>query len=69
MKQVGNLAVVCAKRPDMLLQIYGGNATVHIGLGSSRAVLTAKWDDDATINSIIHAINLGKFAEKKEARM
>lgn len=69
MKQVGNLAVVCAKRPDLLLQISDGNVTVHIGHGSSRAVLTATWDDDIKINNIIHALNFGVFAEKKEACM
>ena len=68
MKQVGNLAVVCAKRPDLLLQIYDGNVTVDIGLGPSRAVMAAKWDDDIKIKNIIHAINFGRFAENREAR-
>ena len=26
MKQIGNLAIVCAQRPDVLMQIYGGAA-------------------------------------------
>ena len=47
MKQVGNLAVACAMRPDLLMQIYVGDVTVYIGHGPSRAVITAKWDDDA----------------------
>ena len=67
MKQVGNLAVACALRPDLLMQIYGGDVTVYIGHGPSRAVITAKWDDDAKINIIIHEINFGKFEKKKEA--
>ena len=29
MKQLGNLATVCAGRPDMLLQIYDGYACVY----------------------------------------
>ena len=51
MKQLGNLAVVCAQRPDVLMQIYGSEVSVHTGEGPERAVLTAKWDDDETIQS------------------
>ena len=53
MKQLGNLAVVCAQRPDVLMQIYGSKVSVHTGEGPERVVLTAKWDDDETIQSII----------------
>ena len=31
MKQLGNLAVVCAQRPDVLMQIYGSEVSVHTG--------------------------------------
>lgn len=53
MKQLGNLAVVCAQRPDVLMQIYGSEVSVHVGEGPERAVLSTKWDDDKTIQSII----------------
>lgn len=33
MKQLGNLAVVCAQRPDVLMQIYGSEVSVHTGEG------------------------------------
>ena len=33
MKQLGNLAVVCAQRPDVLMQIYGSEVSVHVGEG------------------------------------
>lgn len=39
MKQLGNLAVVCAQRPDVLMQIYGSEVSVHVGEGPERAVL------------------------------
>ena len=42
MKQLGNLAVVCAQRPDVLMQIYGSEVRVHTGEGPERVVLTAK---------------------------
>lgn len=31
MKQIGNLAIVCAQRPDVLMQIYGGTVSIHAG--------------------------------------
>ena len=62
MKQLGNLAVVCAQRPDVLMQIYGSEVSVHTGEGPERAVLTAKWDDDETIQSIIRELNFGRYA-------
>ena len=67
MEQVGNLAVVCAIRPDQLLRISGGYVAVHIDHGSSRAIKTARCDDDAKINGIIHEINFGILAKKEEA--
>ena len=30
--------------------------------GAERAVLTAKWDDDETIQSIIRELNFGRYA-------
>ena len=33
MKQLGNLAMVCAQRPEVLMQIYDGEVSVHVGSG------------------------------------
>ena len=60
MKQLGNLAIVCAKRRDVLMQILNGNAMVFIGSGPERAMLSTKWDDDDEIDRIIHALNYGE---------
>ena len=46
MKQLGNLSIVCAKRPDVLMQVYGGRVSVHVGEGPERARMDAAWDDD-----------------------
>ena len=35
MKQIGNLAIVCAQRPDVLMQIYGGTVSIHAAKGRS----------------------------------
>lgn len=65
MKQLGNLAIICAKRPDILLQIYDGYACVHVGEGPKRASVYAKWDDDNAIRGIVHELNYGRYAEKE----
>lgn len=66
MKQLGNLAVVCAQRPDVLMQIYGSEVSVHVGEGPERAVLSTKWDDDETIQSIIRELNFGRYASDSQ---
>ncbi len=67
MKQLGNLAIVCAKRPEVLLQIYNGQATVHVGQGPDRTSMCAAWDDDEQIGRIIHELNFGKYSGIKAA--
>ena len=53
MKQIGNLAIVCAQRPDVLMQIYGGTVSIHVGEGPERATLSTAWEDDDTIQDMI----------------
>ncbi len=60
MKQLGNLAIVCARRKDTLLQMLNGNVAIHLGDGPNRAVLSAEWDYDEKISDIIHELNFGK---------
>lgn len=67
MKQLGNLAMVCAQRPEVLLQLHNGQATVHAGAGPDRAVLAAAWDNDVEISNIIHELNFGRYAPKNSA--
>jgi hypothetical protein len=64
MKQLGNLALICAKRKDVSLQIYDGAATVYTGCGPERASAAARCDDDERISEIIRELNFGKFAGK-----
>ena len=68
MKQLGNLAVVCAQRTAVLMQIYGSEVSVHVGEGPERAVLSTKWDDDKTIQSIIRELNFGRYASDSQQR-
>ena len=39
MKELGNLAIICARRSDVLLQVQDGIVTVHVGAGHERAAL------------------------------
>ena len=65
-KKLGNFAVVCAQRPDVLMQRYGSEVSVHTGEGPERAVLFTKWDDDETLQSIIRELNFGRYAPDRE---
>lgn len=65
MKQLGNLAIVCARRGDVSLQVYDHMAAVHVGCGPQRAVMTAKWDDDEAVSRIIHELNFGAYAAER----
>ena len=68
MKQLGNLAVVCAAKKDVLLQIHNGVVSVHYGEGPTRETATARWDDDEAVRAIVHELNFGKGAEKRKER-
>ena len=68
MKQLGNLAVVCAAKGDVLLQIHNGIVSVHYGEGPTRETATAKWNDDEAIRAIVHDLNFGKGVEQRKER-
>jgi hypothetical protein len=65
MKQLGNLAIVCAQRTDVLLQILNGKATVFVGRGPGRTSTTMSWDDDNKISETVQKLNFGEYSEKK----
>jgi hypothetical protein len=60
MKQLGNLALVCAQRQSTLLQIQNGTVSVFVGEGPDRDVLSTRWDNDAEISRMIYELNFGK---------
>ena len=68
MKQLGNLAVVCATKKDVLLQIHNGVVSVHYGAGPTRETATVKWDDDVVIRKIVKKLNFGDSAEHRKER-
>ena len=66
MKQLGNLAIVCAKRTGVLLQILDGTAILYVGSGSKRQSFMVNWDDDEQISKLIHELNYGKLSEQED---
>ena len=61
MKQLGNLAIVCANRPEVLMQLHDKQVCVHVGAGPDRTVLRTVWDNDEGIDQIIYELNFGKY--------
>lgn len=66
MKQLGNLAIICAQRKSVQLQVRNGMASVLVDTGTDRAVLSAHWDNDAEIKQIIYELNFGKYRENEK---
>lgn len=65
MKQLGNMAIVCAQRPEILMMVANGAVTVCVGSGPERNALTAKCNDDAEISRIITNLNFGEYAPNR----
>ena len=55
MKQLGNLAVICAQRPELLMQLRGGLVLVQ---AKNRAAMEAAWNDDALITPAFTAASM-----------
>ena len=49
MKQIGNLAIVCARRKDVTLRIEQGRVKVLLSGTNAPAAISADWEDDETI--------------------
>lgn len=63
MKELGNLAIICAKRNDLELSIKEGR--VFVRLENSPTMMSAEWDNDEKISNIIHELNFGTYPKKK----
>ena len=62
MKQLGNLAVICAQRPELLMQLRDGLVLVQ---ARNRAAMEAAWNDDTRIEKMIYELNLGAFSKER----
>ena len=61
MKQLGNLAIICAQRPE-LLQLRGGLVSVQV---KNSAAMEAAWNDDVRIERTIYELNFGTFSRER----
>jgi len=68
MKQLGNLAIVCAARPNVLFQLLDGQVTVFVGQGPCKASMSSHWADDTKISEMIRELNFGRFTEENLRR-
>lgn len=59
------LVSVCAKREDILLQIYDGFVVIYVGEGPHREFMTAKCSDEIKCKELLHEIKEGKFSKGK----
>ena len=68
MKKMSNffeLVSVCAKREDILLQIYDGYVVIYVGEGPNRAYMTAMCGDEEKCKNLLHDIKEGKYSKGK----
>lgn len=65
MKQLGNLAIVCARRSDIVMTTQDG--TVFVRSRVTGETMSAPWDSDNKIERIIREVNFGSFGEKRSA--
>ena len=66
MKQIGTLAIVCARRKDVTLRIEQGRVMILLDGTYAPMALSADWDDGDTILSIIHELNFGRCTPKSQ---
>lgn len=64
MKQLGNLAIVCAKRADVSLQISEGQVFVRYDTISPQP-WSAPWNDDNAILAMIRKLNFGDSTKER----
>lgn len=57
MKQLGNLAIVVAEHPEVMMQVYDEDVCVHLRTGTERKTLSCNIWDDEYINKIIAFLN------------
>ncbi len=57
---LANLAIVAAKHPDCMMQIYNNSITVFVGKGRDRKNISCGIYDNEYIEKIIAFLNFGK---------
>lgn len=63
MKQLGNLAIVCAQRRSVQFVVESGEVRVTMPRFPGSPSYYLRWDDDKKIEEVIHELNFGKYKE------
>lgn len=63
MKQIGNLAIVCAQRRSVQFAMENGEARVTIRSFPGCSSYYFRWNDEKKIAEVIHELNFGKYKE------
>ena len=64
MLQFGNLAMVCANRPDVALVISNGMTILYVGDGPGRKKICIDWQNNDIVSSFIHELNHGSLQKE-----
>ena len=59
------LVSACAKREDILLQIFDGCISVYVGSGPERVTMAAGCGNEEKCREILHEITEGKYSAGK----
>ncbi len=69
MKQLAKLTEVCAKRSDILMQVYEGMVSVYVEAGPERTYMLASWNDDKKLGKIIFELEKGRYAKTNKNKL
>ena len=66
MLQLGNLAIICAERTDILLSINKGTVTVLVDscAGGPLQLFNVDWRDNEEIGKLIYELNHGSLRKE-----
>jgi hypothetical protein len=64
-KELGNLAVICAGRKDVMLMLYEGAALLFIGKPPDCKAFRADCSNEKKIEGLIHELNFGTLSERR----
>lgn len=65
MKQLGNLALVCAQRRSVEFWMQSGEVRITLRDFPGAPSYYLRWDDDKKIEEIIRELNFGRYAQQR----
>ena len=68
LKQIGNLAVACAHRRDVKMEVFDHGVIVRIWQPPREVTHSFQWDADNAISQLVYELNHGHYAIKVNYR-